>query len=147
MSNRPTWNEYFMEMAHLVSKRATCLGRNVGAVIVKDNRILTTGYNGSPQGVKHCDTRGCLRRKMEIPSGERQELCFGTHAEQNAIIQAAKMGISIDGASIYITITPCVVCAKMLINVGIKEIFVNGEYPDKMAMELLKEANVKVTKL
>jgi dCMP deaminase len=143
---RPTWDEYFIKMAHLVSERASCLRRKVGAVIVKDNHILATGYNGAPKGTKHCFETGCLRQQLNVPSGQRHELCRGLHAEQNAFLQAALYGIPLDGAKIYITVTPCVICAKMIINAGITEIIVDGEYPDEMSMAFLKEAGVKVRK-
>lgn len=141
---RPTWDAYFMEMAHVVAKRSTCLRRAVGAVVVKDNRILTTGYNGAAQGLKHCGETGCLRQKLNIPSGQRHELCRGIHAEQNAIIQGAVHGISIDGATIYITNQPCSVCAKMIVNAGISRVVFEGEYPDELARETLAEAGVTV---
>lgn len=142
--NRPTWDEYFMEMAELAKKRSTCLRRNVGAVIVKDKRALATGYNGAPSGVKHCgEIGGCLREQLNVPSGERHELCRALHAEQNAIIQAAKTGNSIEGATIYITHQPCVICAKMLINAGIKRIVVKEGYPDDMSKKILEEAGLK----
>ncbi|RKZ23224.1 cytidine deaminase [bacterium] len=143
--DRPSWDEYFMEITELVAKRSTCLRRKVGAVVVKDKRILTTGYNGPPTGLKHCDELGgCLRDKLGIPSGERMELSRAVHAEQNAIIQAAKYGISIDGATIYVTNHPCFICAKMLINAGIKRIVYKEGYPDEFAKEILKEAGIKV---
>ena len=143
--DRPSWDEYFMEITELVAKRSTCLRRKVGAVVVKDKRILTTGYNGPPAGLKHCDELGgCLRDKLGIPSGERMELSRAVHAEQNAIIQAAKYGISIDGATIYVTNHPCFICAKMLINAGIKRIVYKEGYPDEFAKEILKEAGIKV---
>ncbi len=141
---RPSWDEYFTEMASLVSKRSTCLRRYVGAVLVKDKRILATGYNGAPSGLKHCVEVGCLRKKLHIPSGERHELCRALHAEQNALIQASLYGISVKGSVLYSTCQPCVICAKMLINAGIKEIVILEGYPDKMAMEFLKAAGIKV---
>ena len=141
---RPSWDEYFTEMASLVSKRSTCLRRYVGAVLVKDKRILATGYNGAPSGLKHCVEVGCLRKKLHIPSGERHELCRALHAEQNALIQASLYGISVKGSVLYSTCQPCVICAKMLINAGIKEIVIRGDYPDNMAKEFLKKAKVKV---
>ena len=135
---RASWDEYFMEIAEIVKTRATCLRRQVGAVIVKDNRIITTGYNGAPAGLKHCtEMGGCERQRLGIPSGERHELCRALHAEQNAIIQAAKLGISTEGATIYITLQPCVICAKMLINAGIKRIVHKGEYPDELSRKIL----------
>jgi dCMP deaminase len=135
-----------MEMAEVVKTRSTCLRRKVGAVIVKDKRILTTGYNGAPAGISHCLEIGCYREKMGIPSGERAELCRGTHAEQNAIIQAAYHGVSIKGATLYVTLQPCVLCAKMIINAGIKEIHFKGDYPDKLSLQILKEAEIKLIK-
>lgn len=143
---RPSWDEYFLEMAGLVSKRATCLRRRVGAVLVKDKRILATGYNGAPSGMRHCLEVGCLREKLNIPSGQRHELCAGLHAEQNALIQAALHGISAKGSMLYATNQPCVICAKMLINAGIKEIIILDGYPDKMAMDFLKEAGIRIRK-
>jgi len=146
-TKRPSWDEYFLEVAKLVSKRSTCLRRSVGAVLVKDKRILATGYNGAPRGLKHCIEIGCLRQKLKIPSGERHELCRALHAEQNALIQASLYGISVKGSSLYATNQPCVICAKMLINAGIKEIVISQGYPDKMAMEFLKQAKIKVRKI
>lgn len=143
---RPSWDEYFLEMASLVAKRSTCLRRSVGAVIVKDKRILATGYNGAPSGLKHCVEIGCIRQQMKIPSGQRHELCRALHAEQNALIQACLHGISVKGATLYATTQPCVICAKMLINAGIKEIVVSEGYPDKMAMSFLKQAKIKIRK-
>lgn len=141
---RPSWDEYFLEMANLVSKRATCIRRQVGAVVVKDKRVLATGYNGAPSGLPHCLDIGCLRDKLKIPSGERHELCRGLHAEQNALIQASLYGISLKGSTLYATNQPCIICAKMLINAGIKEIVISRGYPDKMAMDFLKQAKIKV---
>lgn len=145
---RPSWDEYFMEMATLTAKRSTCMRRNVGAVIVQDKHIIATGYNGAPKGIPHCEEiGGCLRERMSIPSGERHELCRALHAEQNAIIQAATLAQSIEGASIYITNQPCVICAKMIINAGIKRIIVKEGYPDKLAVDLLAEAGLKIVML
>lgn len=141
---RPSWDEYFLKLAHLVSQRSTCLRRKVGAVIVKNKHILSTGYNGAPKGIIHCAITGCLREKLHIPSGERHELCRGLHAEQNAIIQAAVYGVSLVGARLYCTNQPCFICAKMLINAGIDKIIITDGYPDKMAADFLKEAGVKV---
>lgn len=143
---RPSWDEYFIDIAHLVSKRSTCLRRKVGVLIVKDRRILATGYNGTPSNIRHCDEVGCLREKLNIPSGERHELCRGLHAEQNALLQAALYGISVKDSIFYCTNQPCVICAKMLINAGVKEIVVADGYPDKMATDFLKEAGIKVRK-
>lgn len=142
--SRPDWDKYFMEITKLVATRATCLRRNVGAVIVKDNRILATGYNGAPSNMAHCLDIGCLREKENIPSGERQEMCRGIHAEQNAIVQAAKFGISLEGGTIYITNQPCVTCSKLIINAGIKRVVYILPYPDKMGIGMLKEAGLKV---
>ena len=145
MSDRPSWDEYFMEMAQLTAKRSTCMRRSVGAIIVKDRHIVATGYNGAPRGIKHCAERGgCMREKLGVPSGERHELCMALHAEQNAIIQAATLGVSIEDATIYVTHQPCVICAKMIINAGIKRIVVKEGYPDKLAVDILDEAGLKV---
>ena len=142
---RKSWDEYFMEIAEIVKTRSTCLRRQVGAVIVKDNRIITTGYNGAPSGLKHCtEIGGCERARLNIPSGQRHELCRALHAEQNAIIQAAKIGVSTEGATIYITLQPCVICAKMLVNAGIKRIVFKGEYPDELSKANLEEADVEL---
>ena len=145
--SRPTWEEYFMDITCLVAKMATCLRRQVGAVLVMDKRILATGYNGAPSGLAHCLEVGCLRERNQIPSGERHELCRGLHAEQNAIIQASLYGISVKESVMYITNQPCIICTKMLINAGIKEIIISDGYPDKMAMSFLKEAGIKVRTL
>lgn len=141
---RPSWDEYFIHLAFEVAKRSTCLRRAVGAIIVKDRRILATGYNGVPSGLRHCEETGCLREQLGVPSGQRHEICRGLHAEQNALLQAARYGINIEGASIYITTQPCVVCAKMLINAGISEIIYQNPYPDELAMELLNESGIKM---
>lgn len=144
MEERPSWDEYFMKLANEVATRTTCMRRAVGAVIVKDNRILATGYNGVPSGLRHCRETGCLRQELGIPSGQRNEICRGLHAEQNAIIQAAKYGPLINGAKIYVNTQPCVVCAKMLINAGIDEIIYQNPYPDDLSMALLEESGIKV---
>ena len=141
---RPSWDEYFLSIAQLVSTRSTCLRRGVGAVLVKDRRMLATGYNGAPSDITHCSVTGCLREKLGIPSGERHELCRGLHAEQNAFLQAALHGTSLRDATLYCTTQPCIICAKMIINAGIREIIIKGDYPDKMAKEFLKEAKIKV---
>jgi dCMP deaminase len=141
---RPSWDEYFMKLAKEVQTRTTCLRRPVGSIIVKDKRILATGYNGVPTGLRHCKETGCLRQQLGVPSGQRHEICRGLHAEQNALLQAARYGINIEGASIYVTTQPCVVCAKMLINAGIKEIIYENPYPDKLSMEMLNESGIKV---
>jgi dCMP deaminase len=141
---RPSWDEYFLEVANLVSKRSTCIRRRVGAVLVKDKKILATGYNGAPAGLAHCLDIGCLREKLKIPSGERHELCAGLHAEQNVLVQAALYGISTRGSILYVTNQPCIICAKMLINAGIKDIVISAGYPDKLARKFLKEAKIKI---
>jgi len=146
MTQRPTWDEYFLDIARLVATRSTCLRRQVGAVLVKDKRILATGYNGPPSGLPHCLDVGCLREKMGIPSGERHELCRGLHAEQNAILQAAFHGISIKGATLYCTHHPCIICSKMLINAGISQIVYLEGYPDPLAKEMLDEAKIEVVR-
>ncbi|MFH1837812.1 MAG: cytidine/deoxycytidylate deaminase family protein [Candidatus Omnitrophota bacterium] len=142
--NRPSWDEYFLNIADLVATRATCLRRKVGAVVVKNKQILATGYNGAPTGIEHCDKLGCLREKMGVPSGERHELCRALHAEQNAFLQASRHGVSLDGAILYITTQPCSICAKMIINTGIKKIIIRGSYPDEFALELLRDAEVNL---
>jgi dCMP deaminase len=141
---RPSWDEYFMGIARLAATRSTCLRRQVGAVIVKDKRILTTGYNGAPAGLPHCLDIGCLREELRIPSGERHELCRATHGEQNAIVQAAALGVSIKGSVIYSTTHPCILCTKLIINAGIKKIVIEDSYPDQMSEEMLKQAGIKI---
>jgi len=145
--SRPSWEEYFMDIACLVARRSTCLRRQVGAIVVRDKRILATGYNGAPTGLPHCLDIGCLRKELDIPSGERHELCRGLHAEQNVIIQAAYHGVCISGGTLYCTNLPCAICSKMLINAGIDEIKYKEGYADAMAEEMLKAAGVKVTKI
>lgn len=145
-NTRPSWNNYFMGIANLVSKRSTCTRRHVGAVIVKDKRILSTGYNGAPSGIEHCLDIGCLREKLNVPSGERHELCRGIHAEQNAIIQAAYHGVSLKDASLYCTNLPCSICAKMIINSGIRKIYYESGYADTMSEEMLSEAGIDIIK-
>jgi len=141
--SRPTWDEYFMDITRVVSERSTCLRRHVGAVIVKDRRLLTTGYNGAPQGLAHCEEVGCMREACNIPSGQRHELCRGTHAEQNAIVQAAFHGVAIDGATLYCTHQPCSACTKMIINSGIKRIVYEQSYPDGLAIQMINEAGIE----
>jgi dCMP deaminase len=141
---RPKWDEYFLDISRLVAKRSTCLRRTVGAVIVKDKRILTTGYNGAPSGLAHCANTGCLREQLRVPSGERHELCRALHAEMNALLQAAQYGISVKDAVMYCTNQPCIICAKMIINAGIKRIVVLDHYPDKFAKKILKDAKIEV---
>ncbi len=144
---RPSWDEYFLSIADLVSQRSTCLRRKVGAVIVKDKNILATGYNGPPSGFPHCEEIGCLREELGVPSGQRHELCRGLHAEQNAIIQAAKHGISINGSIIYCTHMPCVICIKMIINSGIKEVVFREGYPDELSERFIRESKLIVRRL
>ena len=141
-SERPSWNQYFMDIAALVSNRSTCIRRKVGAVIVKDKRILSTGYNGAPSNLSHCIETGCMRETLNVKSGERHELCRGIHAEQNAIIQAAYHGVSIRGASLFCTTFPCSICTKMLINAGITEIYYSVFYNDSMSLEMLEKAGI-----
>lgn len=141
---RPSWEQYFMEITEVVAKRSTCKRRQVGAIVVKDKHILASGYNGAPSGLAHCLDAGCMREKLQVPRGERHELCRGLHAEQNAIIQAAVHGVQIQGGTLYSTTFPCVLCAKMLINAGIKKIVYKGNYPDKLSCEILEEANIEV---
>ncbi|MFP4040267.1 MAG: deoxycytidylate deaminase [Desulfosudaceae bacterium] len=147
LRKRPDWDDYFMEIAELVAKRSTCLRRSVGAVIVKDKRILSTGYNGAPSGIRHCAETGCLRQQREVPSGERHELCRGIHAEQNAIIQAAYHGVPINGASLYCTNLPCSICAKMIINAGIQAIFYREGYADDMSRRMLDEIGLDLVRI
>lgn len=142
--SRPSWDEYFMNIATVVASRSTCLRRKVGAIVVKDKRILTSGYNGAPMGLAHCIDVGCIREKMAIPSGERHELCRGLHAEQNAIIQGALHGVQIKGATIYSTTQPCVMCSKMILNSGIVKIVYQGEYPDKLSQDILLEGKIDI---
>lgn len=145
MDKRPAWDDYFMEIVEIVATRSTCSRRQVGALLVRDHRIITTGYNGAPQNMSHCaDIGGCMREKLGIPSGERHDLCRALHAEQNAIIQAAITGVSVADTTLYCTCSPCILCAKMLINVGCKRVVFKGAYPDQLAMAFFKEAGVKV---
>lgn len=147
LKERPSWDQYFMQMAQVVAERSTCFRRQVGAVIVKDKQILSTGYNGSPTGLKHCAEVGCLRQKLQIPSGERTEICRAVHAEQNAMIQAAKHGVAIAGADIYTTFQPCVLCTKLIINAGIRRVIYENPYPDALALELAQEAGLELIHL
>jgi len=141
---RPGWDQYFMSIANVVASRSTCIRRQVGSIIVRDKRILSSGYNGAPAGLRHCLEIGCLREQKGVPSGQRHELCRGLHAEQNAIIQAAVHGTAIKDSIYYVTHQPCVLCAKILINAGIKKIVFQGEYPDPMALELFEEAGIEL---
>jgi dCMP deaminase len=144
---RPDWDPYFMEIAGIVSKRSTCLRRRVGALIVKDKRILSTGYNGAPSGLRHCAEVGCIREERGVAPGERHELCRGLHAEQNAIIQAAYHGVSITGGLLYCTHHPCSLCVKMIINAGITEVFYLEGYPDDLAVNLIAESGIIVRQM
>lgn len=143
------WDARFMEMAWVISKWASCFqpNRKIGCVIVKNKRIVTTGYNGAPAGVRSCAERGeCLRRKKNIASGTMQEVCYAVHAEQNAIIQAAKLGVSLQDATLYCTHQPCVICARMIINSGVKKVIYKHGYPDAFALELFKESGVEIVR-
>ena len=140
---RLPWPEYFMRIAYLVAERSTCLRRKVGAIAVKDKRICATGYNGVPSNLPHCLDIGCLREQLGVPSGQRHELCRGLHAEQNVIIQAATHGVNIAGAIIYCTTQPCLICTKMLINVGVAEVYFAEAYPDELSQGMLDEAGVR----
>ncbi len=146
-SQRPSWNEYFMGITDLVASRATCTRRKVGAVLVKEKRILCSGYNGAPAAVPHCRETGCLREQLNVPSGEKHELCRGVHAEQNAIIQAAFHGISVNGSVLYCTNQPCSICAKMIINAGIKKVYYRDGYDDPLSLEMFDQANVDLVQL
>ena len=141
---RPSWDEYFMAIADLAATRSTCLRRQVGAVVVKEKRILATGYNGAPRGLAHCLDIGCLREELGIPSGERHELCRAIHAEQNAVVQAATSGVDITGSTIYTTTFPCSLCSKIIINSGIARIVCRTGYPDDLSRQLLRESQIKI---
>lgn len=141
--SRPSWSEYFMSITKMVARRSTCMRRKVGAILVKDKRILATGYNGAPARLRHCGEVGCLREDGSVPSGERHELCRGLHAEQNAIIQAAYHGISISGSTLYCTNKPCAICSKMIINAGIRKIIYEEGYNDTLSEEMLTEAGIE----
>lgn len=144
MSKRPSWDEYFMRIAREVATRATCLRRRIGAVLVLNKRLLCTGYNGPPSGLPHCEEVGCLRDQMNIPSGERHELCRGLHAEMNAFLQASRYGIRIEGATLYCTHHPCILCSKMLINTGVVRVVISDDYPDELSKQMLAAAGVTV---
>lgn len=149
VDQRPDWDTYFLKITQLIAQRSTCMRRHVGAIIVKDRRILATGYNGAPIGVPHCfqTPGGCLRESQNIPSGQRQELCRGLHAEQNAILQAAAFGVSLKDSELYCTHQPCITCAKMLINAGIKRVVFLGSYPDDLSLEMLKEGKITLERI
>jgi len=142
---RPSWDEYFMHIASVVAQRSTCLRRHVGAVLVLEKRILATGYNGAPVGLQHCAVVGCLREKYNVPSGERHELCRGLHAEENALLQAARYGIRIEGATLYSTHVPCSMCTKMIINCAVRRIVAASDYPDELASKMLSETGIELT--
>jgi dCMP deaminase len=144
---RPSWDTYFLEIAGLVSTRSTCLRRRVGAILVKEKRVLATGYNGAPSGLRHCLEIGCLREQHRIPSGERHELCRALHAEQNAIIQSAVHGVAIKGATLYATTQPCIICSKMLINAGIERVVYSSGYPDEMSIDFLTQAGIELVRV
>jgi dCMP deaminase len=144
---RPSWQEYFLNITQLVAERSTCTRRKVGAILVRDRRVITTGYNGVPSKISHCADVGCLRDKLKVPSGERHELCRGLHAEQNAIIQAATHGVSILGCTLYCTNMPCSICSKMLINAGIVKIYYSEGYADSLGEEMLQEAGIEVIQI
>ena len=146
LPERISWIDYFMDITKLVAKRSTCIRRAVGAIIVKDQRILATGYNGVPKGITHCDETGCLRVKLNVPSGQRHELCRGIHAEQNAIIQAALHGVSIKDAVLFCTNQPCSICTKMIINAGITKIYYDEGYADELSVEMLNEEGIEIIK-
>jgi dCMP deaminase len=146
LNSRPDWDAYFMEIAEVVAKRSTCLRRHIGAVIVKDRRILATGYNGAPSGLPHCLDLGCMRDEQGIPSGTRHEICRALHSEQNAIIQAALYGVATRGATLYCTHQPCSLCAKTLINAGVTRVVFEGDYPDNFAIEMLELAGVELVR-
>ena len=142
---RPDWNEYFLKLVRIIAQRSTCRRRQVGALLIKDKRIIASGYNGAPSGMPHCLDIGCLREQLKIPSGERQELCRGLHAEMNAIIQAAIYGVSTKDSILYCTNYPCILCAKMLVQAKIKKLIFISDYPDKEAKKVFEEAGIVVT--
>jgi len=144
--NRPSWDKYFMKIARVVSERSTCRRRGVGAIIVLSKRIIATGYNGAVSGLEHCETTGCMREKLKIPSGKSPELCRGLHAEQNALLFAARAGIDMEGGVLYSTHQPCILCAKMIIQAGIKKVVFEGTYPDRLARDLFREAKIKLVR-
>ncbi|WP_027361213.1 deoxycytidylate deaminase [Halodesulfovibrio aestuarii] len=147
MPQRLPWSQYFMDITYKVAERSTCTRRKVGAIAVKDKRILATGYNGAPANIRHCFETGCLRDQLKIPSGHRHEMCRGLHAEQNVIIQAAVHGVSLDGAEIYCTTMPCLICTKMLLNCGIKALFYVEDYYDEVSLEMIEESKIPFTKI
>ena len=144
--DRPDWDEYFMDMADLAATRASCLRRKVGAVLVKNKKVLATGYNGAPKDIPHCEVTGCLREEMKVPSGERHEICRGVHAEQNLVAQAAFHGVKTEGSTVYCTHQPCIICTKILINAGVDKIYYKNAYSDEFAEKLLEESNIELLK-
>jgi dCMP deaminase len=137
---RPGWDEYFLRLAELAATRSTCTRRQVGAVLVSGRRVLATGYNGAPRGLPHCRETGCLRERLQIPSGQRHEICRGIHAEQNAILQAAQYGVAVKAATFYCTNQPCAICAKLILNLDVGRLVLRSAYPDDLAADLLREA-------
>ncbi|NLK00272.1 MAG: dCMP deaminase family protein [Clostridia bacterium] len=146
IGTRPSWDEYFMQITDMVATRSTCLRRRVGAIFVRENRILATGYNGSPSGLKHCDEVGCIRQQNNIESGRDLHLCRGAHAEANLITQCAKFGISAEGSTLYINASPCSLCMKMMVNVGVKKIVYRELYNDPLALQIAEEAELEMIK-
>lgn len=144
---RPDLDTYFMNMAKVASTMTTCTRRQVGAIIVKDKQVISTGYNGAPKNTKHCLDIGCLRDELKIPSGKSPELCRAVHSEQNAIIQAALNGRNTNGATIYCTHQPCCICAKMIINAGITRVVYEHSYPDDLSIQLMTEAGIEIVKI
>jgi dCMP deaminase len=147
VTDRPTWDDYFLQLAHVIASRSTCLRRHVGALLVRDKRVLATGYNGAPAALPHCEEVGCRRAELGVASGTGWEHCRGLHGEQNAIIQGALHGVSVRGSTLYCTTQPCVICAKMLINAGVERVVYSGDYSDKMALEMLTEAGVELLRV
>lgn len=144
--SRPSWHKYFMDIAELVATRSTCLRRKVGAVAVKNKKIISTGYNGAPSGVTHCEKRGCMRDELNIPSGQRHELCWAVHAEANIVAQAAMHGDCLEGATVYVTTQPCVLCIKLMISAGVDKVIYKGEYPDELTHKIADEAFIDLVK-
>ena len=144
MAQRVSWDEYFLQIATLAATRSTCLRRNVGCVLVRDRHVLATGYNGVPAKAPHCADKGCLRQELNIPSGQRMDICRAVHAEANAIAQCAKLGVCVQGATAYVTVTPCSKCAALLVQAGVIAVVSSGVYPDEDTKAILEEANVTV---
>lgn len=147
VKRRANWNEYFLKIAALVAERSTCKRHHIGAVIVKDRQILTTGYNGAARNLPDCMQKGCIRDKLKIPSGQQQQVCRAIHAEQNAIIQAAIHGQNISGSTLYCTHSPCVICAKMIVNARIKTVVSYDDYAGKAFVKLFKQAGIEFKKI